>query len=125
MVSFNYLSDAPQALPQAAGFSSGLSPAPQAVPQAAGFSSGLSPAPQDVPQAAGASYVFLFHPNKFESAMFKSSLFFIIFIQRAFLAPCDFYYTHIFSSNKYAQKSNLCSSASMTPPRLHCMNPRQ
>jgi hypothetical protein len=70
-----YLSDAPHALPQADGFSSGLSPAPHAVPQAAGFSSGLSPAPHAVPQAVGASYVFLFHPYKFESAIIKSSYF--------------------------------------------------
>jgi hypothetical protein len=76
----NYLSDAPHALPHAAGFSSGLSPAPHALPHAAGFSSGLSPEPQAVPQAAGASYVFLFHPNKFESAIIKSSLYFIVFI---------------------------------------------
>jgi hypothetical protein len=55
-----YFSPAPQAEPQAAGFSSaGLSPAPQADPQAAGFSSaGLSPAPQAAPQAAGFSLCF-------------------------------------------------------------------
>lgn len=47
----SYLSPAPQAEPQAAGFSSGLSAAPQAEPHAAGFSSGLSAAPQ----AAGLS----------------------------------------------------------------------
>ena len=45
-----------------------LSPAPQAVPQAAGVSSGLSPAPQAVPQAADGSWdIFFFQPNKFES----------------------------------------------------------
>ena len=57
---FAYFSPAPQAVPQAAGFSSaGLSPAPQALPQAAGFSSaGLSPAPQAAPQAAGFSLCF-------------------------------------------------------------------
>jgi hypothetical protein len=49
----DYLSPVPQAVPQAAGFSS-LSPEPQAVPHAAGFSS-LSPEPQAVPQAAGVS----------------------------------------------------------------------
>jgi hypothetical protein len=43
----NYLSPAPHALPQAAGFSSGLSEAPHA----AGFSSGLSDPPHAVPQA--------------------------------------------------------------------------
>jgi hypothetical protein len=68
-----YLLLAPQAVPQAAGFSSGLSPAPQAVPQAAGFSSGLSLPPQDVPQAVGASYVLWFQFFKFTSAMFNSS----------------------------------------------------
>ena len=59
-----FLSPAPQAEPQAAGFSSGLSAAPQAAgasaglsaaPQAAGVSAGLSAAPQAVPQAAGFS----------------------------------------------------------------------
>ena len=45
--SWNYLSPAPQAEPQAAGFSSGFSDAPQAEPQAAGVSSGLSAAPQE------------------------------------------------------------------------------
>ena len=70
-----YLSPAPQAEPQAAGFSSGLSPAPQAEPQAAGFSSGLSPAPQAEPQAAaGAASIFLLHPNRFESAIFLTSI---------------------------------------------------
>jgi hypothetical protein len=69
------LSPAPQALPQAAGFSSGLSDAPQALPQAAGFSSGLSEDPHPVPQAeAGASTAFLFHPNKFESAIINDLL---------------------------------------------------
>jgi hypothetical protein len=64
------LSPAPQALPQAAGVSAGSSDAPQAEPQAAGVSAGLSDAPQAVPQAeAGTSSVFLFHPNKFESAI--------------------------------------------------------
>ena len=72
----DYLSPAPQAEPQAVGFSSGLSPAPQAVPQAAGFSSGLSPAPQAVPQAAaGAVSSFLFHPKRFDSAMMLTSRF--------------------------------------------------
>ncbi|WP_330508607.1 hypothetical protein [Lachnoclostridium sp. Marseille-P6806] len=81
----SYLSPAPHALPQAAGFSSGLSPAPQAEPQAAGFSSGLSPAPHAEPQAAGFSEapqaaglsdapqalpaVFSFHPAIFDNAI--------------------------------------------------------
>jgi hypothetical protein len=64
------LSAAPQAVPQAAAFSSGLSAAPQAVPQAAGFSSGLSAAPQAVPQAAASlTSFFFFHPNRLESAI--------------------------------------------------------
>jgi len=69
-----YLSPAPQAEPQAAGFSSGLSPEPQAEPQAAGFSSGLSPEPQAEPQAAaGADSVLLFQPKRFESAIIVTS----------------------------------------------------
>jgi hypothetical protein len=79
-----YLSPAPQALPQAAGFSEGLSEAPQAAglsdaPQAAGLSdaphaAGLSDAPQAVPQAeAGASLVFFVHPNKFKSDIICTS----------------------------------------------------
>jgi hypothetical protein len=90
----HYLSPAPQALPQAAGFSSGAA-APQAAgfssgaaaPQAAGFSSGAA-APQAAgfssgaaaPQAAGFSsdtadavFAFLFHPNKLESAIIITS----------------------------------------------------
>ena len=47
----DYLSPAPQAEPQAVGFSSGLS----AAPQAAGASAGLSAAPQAELQAAGFS----------------------------------------------------------------------
>jgi hypothetical protein len=71
----NYLSPAPQALPQAAGSSEGLSDAPHAAglsdaPQAAGFSD----APHAVPQAeAGASSFFFVHPNKFESAIICTS----------------------------------------------------
>jgi hypothetical protein len=65
----NYLSPAPQAEPQAVGFSSGLSEAPQAVPQAAGFSAGLSDAPQAVPQDEPVSAEFLLHAYKFESAI--------------------------------------------------------
>ena len=60
------LSPAPQAEPQAAGFSTGLSPAPQAEPQAAGFSAGLSAAPQAV---AGAEAAFLFQPKRSERAI--------------------------------------------------------
>jgi hypothetical protein len=71
-----YLSEAPQALPQAAGFSSGLSDAPQALPQAAGFSAGLSDAPQAVPQAALACvFSFSFHPAMFVNAISLTSCF--------------------------------------------------
>ena len=73
MVCLSYLSPAPQALPQAAGFSSGLS----AAPHAAGVSAGLSPAPQaagfsDAPQALPA--VFSFHPAMFDNAMIFTSV---------------------------------------------------
>jgi hypothetical protein len=58
------LSDAPHAVPHAAGFSSGLSPAPHA----AGFSSGLSPAPHAVPHAALVCVsAFLLHPKRFNN----------------------------------------------------------
>lgn len=77
----SYLSPAPQALPQAADFSSGLS----AAPQAAGVSAGLSPAPHaagfsDAPHAAGLSdapqalpAVFSFHPAMFDNAIIRTS----------------------------------------------------
>ena len=85
------LSPAPHAVPHAAGFSSGLSPAPHAVPHAAGFSSGLSPAPHAVPHAAaGAASSFLFHPNRFESAIIVYLRFlYQIFISDA-LSACSF-----------------------------------
>jgi hypothetical protein len=68
------LSAAPQAVPQAAGFSSGLSVAPQAVPQAAGFSAGLSAAPHAVPQAAPVCALScLFHPKMFANAILLTS----------------------------------------------------
>jgi hypothetical protein len=82
MVCLSYLSPAPQALPQAAGFSSGLS----AAPHAAGVSAGLSPVPQaagfsDAPHAAGLSdaphalpAVFSFHPAMFDNAMIFTSV---------------------------------------------------
>jgi hypothetical protein len=75
----SYLSDAPQALPHAAGFSSGLSFAPQALPHAAGFSSGLPFAPQAVPHAALA-FVFSssFHPAMFVNAMSLTSCYQIV-----------------------------------------------
>jgi hypothetical protein len=63
----DYLSPAPQEEPQAAAFD--LSPAPQAEPQAA-F---LSDAPHDVPQEDAIPFVRLFHPDKFESAIFMTS----------------------------------------------------
>ncbi len=95
-----YLSPAPQALPQAAGFSSGLSAAPQAVPQAAGFSSGLSAAPQAVPHAAaGFSSVFLFHPNRLESAIIISSI--TIIVKR--FPVCSFIVMPTQIEEKYAQ----------------------
>jgi hypothetical protein len=70
---FSYLSEAPQAVPQAAGFSSaGLSEAPQAVPQAAGFfSAGLSEAPHAVPHAADALVSSQF--AMFDNAIFSTS----------------------------------------------------
>ena len=80
LFSWNYLSDAPQAEPQAAGASAGLSAAPQAAgasaglsaaPQAAGASAGLSAEPQPVPQAEETS-VLSFQPDTFESAIFIS-----------------------------------------------------
>jgi hypothetical protein len=64
------LSDAPHALPHAAGFSSGFSDAPHALPHAAGFSSGFSDAPHAVPQAAPA---FLFS-SSFHPAMFVNAI---------------------------------------------------
>ena len=66
-----------------------LSPAPQAEPQAVGFSSGLSAAPQAVPHAAAgaASSVVLPHPNRLESAMIDTSM---IYIQSAVLLPVSF-----------------------------------
>ena len=63
----NYLSPAPQAEPQAEGFSSGLSEEPQA----AGASAGLSEAPQALPQAGDAKR---FQEARFASAMYFSSL---------------------------------------------------
>nr|WP_298780202.1 hypothetical protein [uncultured Fretibacterium sp.] len=62
-----FLSAAPQAEPQAAGFSFGLS----AAPQAAGFSSGLSAAPQADVEA---SLSVVPHPDRLESAISISSL---------------------------------------------------
>jgi hypothetical protein len=74
-----FLSPAPQAEPQAAGFSS-LSPEPHAVPQAAGFSF-LSPEPHAVPHAAGApasaqriDCALWPKPNSFERFIFANFL---------------------------------------------------
>jgi hypothetical protein len=70
----SYLSDAPQAVPHAAGFSVGASLAPHAVPHAAGFSVGASPAPHAVPHAAlVCSPSFLSHPKMFDNAIFVTS----------------------------------------------------
>jgi hypothetical protein len=64
------LSAAPQAVPHAAGVSSGLSAAPQAVPHAADVSSGLSAAPQAVPHAAAVpSSIFLLQLKRLKSAI--------------------------------------------------------
>ena len=76
-----YLSDAPHALPHAAGFSSRLSDAPHAVPQA-------EPA-----------FAFSFHPAMFESAMILTSC--DKFVR---LLPCyRFILTGDSSLRKYAQ----------------------
>ena len=65
-----------------------MSPAPQAVPQAAGFSSGLSPAPQAVPQAAAAAVsFFVFHPKRFESAI---NVYLRFYLSKGF-PLCDYY----------------------------------
>ena len=68
--SWNYLSVAPHAEPQADGASAGLS----AAPQADGASAGLSAAAQAVPQAEETP-VSSFQPDKFESAIFITSCF--------------------------------------------------
>jgi len=90
LFSWNYLSDAPQAEPQAAGVLAGLSAEPQATgasaglsaePQPAGASAGLSAEPQPVPQAEEAP-ILSFQPDKFESAIFITSLFFLLFFER-------------------------------------------
>ena len=101
--SLAYLSPAPHADPHAAGFSAGLSlaphadphaagfsPAPHADPHAAGFSVDLSPAPHAVPHAvSAAASAFLFHPNKFKSAIIPYLHFLIV---EPF--PCSqFYFT--------------------------------
>ena len=73
-----------------------LSPAPQAVPQAAGFSSGLSPAPQAVPQAEPA--ISLFHAKRLESAISSTST--LDF--SGYVSLCTYYFTEIFFIHKYA-----------------------
>jgi hypothetical protein len=83
-----YLSLAPHALPQEAGFSSGA-----AAPHAAGASAGLSPAPQELPQDDAA----VFHSAMFESAILN---YLLIFYQR--FVPCDYNIAHFFSLRKYA-----------------------
>jgi hypothetical protein len=53
-----------------------LSDAPHALPQAAGFSAGLSDAPQAVPHAALACvFSFSFHPAMFVNAISLTSCF--------------------------------------------------
>ena len=108
-----YLSDAPQADPQAAGVSFGWSEAPQADPQAAGVSAGLSEAPQAVPQeaavpAAGA----LLHSYRFESAMMLPPPF-LVMRRSSIPVTKSIIKTRIHAEsthNKvgYAQKSNRC-----------------
>ena len=107
------LSAAPHAVPQAAGFSvglsaapqavpqaAGLSPAPQAVPQAAGFSAGLSPAPQAVPQAAAGAEASAF---LCQPKRLESAMFVTSRMYSAGLSPlCDSYFTRNFSWHKYA-----------------------
>jgi hypothetical protein len=94
-----FLSPAPQAAPQAAGFSAGLSEAPQAAPHAAGFSAGaaapqaagasagLSEAPQAAPQAE-AAVSFFFQLNRFARPIVVSS--YVLF--RRFSPVCDLNY---------------------------------
>jgi hypothetical protein len=79
---FSALSPAPHAVPQATGFSagfSGLFPDPHAEPQAADFSAGLSPLPQAEPQAVGLSTVIIITPwalcATFQSVLFISVLY--------------------------------------------------
>jgi hypothetical protein len=103
------LSPAPQALPQAAGFSEGLSAAPQAAgvsaglseaPQAAGVSAGLSEPPHAVPQAEDVASSLLFvHPNKFESAIIYDLL---NVFSELFPALCNYHYTLYSFYHKYA-----------------------
>lgn len=88
-----YLSPAPHAEPQAAGFSSGLSSAPHAEPQAAGFSFGLSPAPHAEAGAAAA-----FHPDKLKSAIMITSVSFFT----GFLSACIYIVIYGQQSKKYA-----------------------
>ena len=80
LFSWNYLSDAPQAVGASAGLSAeshavGASAGLSAEPHAAGASAGLSAEPQPVPQAEEVP-VLLFQPDKFESAIFVTSCFF-------------------------------------------------
>jgi hypothetical protein len=73
-----YCSDAPQAVPHAAGFSAGCSDAPQAVPHAAGFSAGCSDAPHAVPHAVPAC-LSSFHPAMFDNAIVVTSYILLCF----------------------------------------------
>lgn len=73
-----------------------LSPAPQAVPQAAGFSAGLSPVPQ---AAAGAASAFLFQPKRLERDILIDLH---LFRQTAF-PVCNAIVTFCSSEKKYAQ----------------------
>ena len=73
-----------------------LSPAPQAEPQAAGFSAGLSPVPQ---AAAGAASAFLFQPKRLERDILIDLH---LFRQTAF-PVCNAIVTFCSSEKKYAQ----------------------
>ena len=86
---------APQAVPHAAGFSSGLS----AAPHAAGFSSGLSLAPHAVPQAelVAASFL-LFHPKMFDNAIILTSCIVIC----GLVPSCRIIVARFCSGKKYA-----------------------
>ena len=111
----SYLSPAPHALPQAAGFSSGLS----AAPQAAGASEGLSPAPQaaglsDAPQALPA--VFSFHPAIFANAMIIYLLLWDLFQTTPLL-----FYDSDYTGDSYAHKYAPFCNHGVTVPNSYTM----
>jgi hypothetical protein len=96
----DYLSPAPQALPQEEVFSI-FPPAPHALPQAAGFSV-FSLEPQPVPQAVPVPAVaFLLQFTKLESAITQHHP----FLYSEF-CPCIYKYTPFFDIFKYALLGN-------------------